>query len=173
MAISGHQWQSVANRGNQRQSEGHFRVAISGHQWQSVAIRGNQKAIFEWPSRAIRGNQRPSDASRGHQRIVERHLLPSGTGLRLVHEPQLMACEEEWEGASRGDYLPCTLPPLPPKRVMSFMPQALNQSRPAELENAISEATWPARRPLQQLRGGGGACGMQHGMQRARASMQP
>ena len=56
---------------------------------------------------------------------------------------------------------------------MSFMPQALNQSHPAELVYAISEATWPARRPLQQLGGSGGACGMQDGMQRARAGMQP
>ena len=38
MAISGHQWISVAISDNQRHSDGHFRVAISGHQWQSVAI---------------------------------------------------------------------------------------------------------------------------------------
>ena len=40
MAISGHQWPSVAISGHRWPS-----VAISGHQWPSVAISGNQTAL--------------------------------------------------------------------------------------------------------------------------------
>ena len=71
MAISGHQWPSVALSGTHWQS-----VTISGNPWQSVAISDTH-----WQSVAIRGNPWPSVAS--HHRGLG--ALPIEPVVQRVH----------------------------------------------------------------------------------------